>query len=50
MLDVLTPGVMREVFGVEATTMRHDDGIVRIAYGAHPLGETREAGQARASR
>ncbi|WP_103508955.1 ABC transporter ATP-binding protein [Streptomyces sp. SM13] len=49
-LDVLTPGVMREVFGVEATTTRHDDGIVRIAYGAHPLAEAREAGQARASR
>ncbi|PVC90070.1 ABC transporter ATP-binding protein [Streptomyces sp. CS131] len=47
-LDVLTPGVMREVFGVEATTTRHEDGIVRIAYGAHPPTEAREAGQARA--
>ncbi|MBF4132617.1 MULTISPECIES: ABC transporter ATP-binding protein [Streptomyces] len=36
-LDVLTPVVMREVFGVEASTARHDDGVVRIAYAAHPL-------------
>ncbi|WP_217383775.1 ABC transporter ATP-binding protein [Streptomyces sp. NK08203] len=36
-LDVLTPVVMREVFGVEASTARHDDGVVRIAYAARPL-------------
>ncbi|MEU3215561.1 ABC transporter ATP-binding protein [Streptomyces sp. NPDC006971] len=36
-LDVLTPDVMREVFGVEASTTRHDDGVVRIAYAARPL-------------
>ncbi|MFB8107740.1 hypothetical protein ACFC3O_33900 [Streptomyces sp. NPDC056007] len=48
-LDVLTPGVMREVSGVEATTTRHDGGIVRIAFGAHSLAETMETGEARAS-
>ncbi|MFE1210277.1 ABC transporter ATP-binding protein [Streptomyces albidoflavus] len=36
-LDVLTPEVMREVFGVEASTARHADGVVRIAYAASPL-------------
>ncbi|MFE7429768.1 ABC transporter ATP-binding protein [Streptomyces sp. NPDC057545] len=36
-LDVLTPDVMREVFGVEASTSRHGDGVVRIAYAARPL-------------
>jgi iron complex transport system ATP-binding protein len=36
-LDVLTPGLLREVFGVAATAERHADGIVRITYAAQPL-------------
>ncbi|MFB7915925.1 ABC transporter ATP-binding protein [Streptomyces sp. NPDC056061] len=36
-LDVLSPEMMREVFGVEARTERHEDGVVRIAYAARPL-------------
>jgi iron complex transport system ATP-binding protein len=36
-LDVLTPGLLREVFGVTATADRHADGVVRITYGAQPL-------------
>jgi iron complex transport system ATP-binding protein len=36
-LDVLTPGLMRDVFGVAATTDRHADGVVRITYAAAPL-------------
>ncbi len=36
-LDALTPDVLSDVFGVTATTDRHDDGIVRITYGARPL-------------
>ncbi|MFC0598082.1 ABC transporter ATP-binding protein [Streptomyces palmae] len=36
-LDVLTPGLLRDVFGVAATASRHADGVVRITYGAQPL-------------
>ncbi len=36
-LDVLTPAVLRDVFGINATTERHPDGIVRITYHAQPL-------------
>ncbi|MEV7422702.1 ABC transporter ATP-binding protein [Streptomyces sp. NPDC091212] len=36
-LDVLTPGTLREVFGVRARTDRHADGVVRITYAAQPL-------------
>jgi iron complex transport system ATP-binding protein len=36
-LDVLTPAVFREVFGVRATAARHEDGVIRLAYGAQPL-------------
>jgi iron complex transport system ATP-binding protein len=36
-LDALTPGVLSEVFGVTAATERHEDGIVRVTYGARPL-------------
>ncbi|AXG80411.1 ABC transporter ATP-binding protein [Streptomyces paludis] len=36
-LDVLTPDVLREVFGVRATTDRHPDGVIRITYAARPL-------------
>ncbi|MFF3286929.1 ABC transporter ATP-binding protein [Streptomyces sp. NPDC003023] len=36
-LDVLTPGLLRQVFGVAATADLHTDGVVRITYGAQPL-------------
>ncbi|MEW1722810.1 ABC transporter ATP-binding protein [Streptomyces sp. NPDC093109] len=36
-LDVLTPDVLSEVFGVRATTSRHADGVTRITYAAQPL-------------
>jgi iron complex transport system ATP-binding protein len=36
-LDALTPEVLSDVFGVTAVTERHDDGIVRVTYGARPL-------------
>jgi iron complex transport system ATP-binding protein len=36
-LDALTPEVLSGVFGVTAVTERHDDGIVRVTYGARPL-------------
>ncbi|MFJ8233002.1 ABC transporter ATP-binding protein [Streptomyces sp. NPDC094448] len=36
-LEVLTPGLLREVFGVAGTADRHADGIVRITYAAQPL-------------
>jgi iron complex transport system ATP-binding protein len=36
-LDALTPEVLSSVFGVTAATERHDDGIVRVTYGARPL-------------
>lgn len=36
-LDALTPEVLSDVFGVTAVTERHQDGIVRVTYGARPL-------------
>ncbi|MEU9510838.1 ABC transporter ATP-binding protein [Micromonospora sp. NPDC048170] len=36
-LDSLTPQVLSGVFGVTAETERHDDGVVRVTYGARPL-------------
>ncbi|MEV6982703.1 ABC transporter ATP-binding protein [Sphaerisporangium sp. NPDC051017] len=36
-LEVLTPTVLREVFGVDATAERHPDGVIRITYHAKPL-------------
>lgn len=36
-LDVLTPDILRKVFGVAAHTARHDDGVVRVTYAAIPL-------------
>ncbi|MFJ3633393.1 ABC transporter ATP-binding protein [Streptomyces sp. NPDC090112] len=42
-LDVLTPRLLREVFGVEARAERHEDGVIRIAYAATPLVQ-RDAG------
>ncbi|MGW1323173.1 ABC transporter ATP-binding protein [Streptomyces antibioticus] len=43
-LQVLTPALLADVFGVHATTARHSDGVVRITYGARPLtGEESES-------
>ncbi|MGC5561479.1 ABC transporter ATP-binding protein [Streptomyces sp. FR-108] len=36
-LEVLTPQLLREVFGVQGETERHADGVVRITYAARPL-------------
>jgi iron complex transport system ATP-binding protein len=38
-LEALTPGVLSEVFGVSAVTERHEDGVVRVSYGARPLAQ-----------
>ncbi|MEU3957906.1 ABC transporter ATP-binding protein [Streptomyces achromogenes] len=46
-LEVLTPDLLAEVFGVRATTEEHADGVVRITYAARPLadgGETPATG------
>lgn len=43
-LDVLTPQVLRDVFGVRASAERHADGVIRITYDAQPL--AREASAA----
>ncbi|MDT0532374.1 ABC transporter ATP-binding protein [Micromonospora sp. DSM 115977] len=39
-LEALTPQVLSGVFGVTAETERHDDGVVRVTYGARPLAKT----------
>ena len=36
-LEALSPAVLSTVFGVTAVTERHDDGVVRVTYGARPL-------------
>ncbi|PXX69115.1 iron complex transport system ATP-binding protein [Nocardia tenerifensis] len=36
-LDVMTPELLSEVFGVHATATRHDDGVIRLHYAANPL-------------
>ncbi|WP_405796481.1 ABC transporter ATP-binding protein [Streptomyces sp. NBC_01506] len=36
-LDVLTPRILADVFGVAAEAERHADGVVRITYAAEPL-------------
>jgi iron complex transport system ATP-binding protein len=36
-LEVLTPDLLAEVFGVRASTERHADGVIRITYAAGPL-------------
>ncbi|WP_089103656.1 ABC transporter ATP-binding protein [Streptomyces hyaluromycini] len=36
-LDVLTPQILADVFGVRARTERHADGVIRITYEAQPL-------------
>ncbi|MEU7139921.1 ABC transporter ATP-binding protein [Nocardia sp. NPDC046473] len=38
-LEVMTPELLRKVFGVHATATRHDDGIIRLHYAANPLAE-----------
>lgn len=40
-LEVLTPEILRDVFGVRATAERHADGVVRITYRAQPLAHDR---------
>ncbi|MFJ8790567.1 ABC transporter ATP-binding protein [Streptomyces sp. NPDC102462] len=40
-LDVLTPDLLADVFGVRATAERHADGVIRITYAARPLARTR---------
>jgi len=36
-LDALTPAILQDVFGVNARTARHQDGIIRVTYAADPL-------------
>ncbi|MFS8198127.1 ABC transporter ATP-binding protein [Streptomyces sp. CWNU-52B] len=36
-LEVLTPDLLQEVFGVRGETERHPDGVVRVTYAAQPL-------------
>ncbi|QIS11728.1 ABC transporter ATP-binding protein [Nocardia arthritidis] len=36
-LDVVTPELLRNVFGITATADRHPDGIIRLHYAANPL-------------
>ncbi|WP_374116657.1 ABC transporter ATP-binding protein [Streptomyces gilvus] len=36
-LEVLTPALLADVFGVCASTERHVDGVIRITYAARPL-------------
>ncbi|WP_433629914.1 ABC transporter ATP-binding protein [Nocardia sp. CA-120079] len=36
-LEVMTPELLRNVFGVKATAELHDDGVVRLRYAAAPL-------------
>ncbi|QFR01816.1 ABC transporter ATP-binding protein [Streptomyces phaeolivaceus] len=38
-LEVLTPDLLRDVFGVRGHTERHADGVVRIIYAARPLAD-----------
>ncbi|MEU6017928.1 ABC transporter ATP-binding protein [Streptomyces sp. NPDC047515] len=40
-LDVLTPDLFHEVFGVRARAERHPDGVIRVTYEADPLAATR---------
>ena len=36
-LEVLTPEILADVFGVHASAERHADGVVRLTYAAQPL-------------
>ncbi|WP_433658347.1 ABC transporter ATP-binding protein [Nocardia sp. CA-128927] len=38
-LEVMTPELLRKVFGVHATATRHDDGVIRLHYAAKPLAD-----------
>ncbi|MFG1791377.1 ABC transporter ATP-binding protein [Nocardia sp. NPDC049149] len=38
-LDVMTPELLRDVFGVVATAAPHADGVIRLRYAANPLAE-----------
>ncbi|AZP15165.1 ABC transporter ATP-binding protein [Streptomyces aquilus] len=42
-LEVLTPELLADVFGVRARTERHADGVVRITYAARPLAQSETA-------
>ncbi|WP_221349516.1 ABC transporter ATP-binding protein [Streptomyces beigongshangae] len=46
-LEALTPGILRDVFGVRAGAGRHADGVIRITYDAQPLAHDRAAGRRR---
>jgi iron complex transport system ATP-binding protein len=41
-LEVLTPDLLCDVFGVRGATERHPDGVVRITYAAQPLAFAQE--------
>ncbi|WP_145504075.1 ABC transporter ATP-binding protein [Streptomyces sp. CFMR 7] len=47
-LDVLTPKILADVFGVAAAAERHKDGVVRITYAADPLAAGRTTAPAEA--
>ncbi|MCH5671458.1 ABC transporter ATP-binding protein [Streptomyces gilvus] len=47
-LEVLTPQVLADVFGVNARTGRHADGVIRITYTAQPLAGDNASEPARA--
>ncbi|MFJ4694827.1 ABC transporter ATP-binding protein [Streptomyces sp. NPDC088766] len=49
-LDVLTPDLLADVFGVRASTERHADGVVRITYEARPLAHGENPGDDAAAR
>ncbi|MFF0041911.1 ABC transporter ATP-binding protein [Streptomyces mirabilis] len=42
-LEVLTPDLLCDVFGVRGATERHPDGVVRITYAAQPLAFAQES-------
>ncbi|GAA2314369.1 ABC transporter ATP-binding protein [Streptomyces violaceusniger] len=43
-LEVLTPDLLADVFGVRAATERHADGVIRITYAAQPVANGESAG------
>ncbi|WP_275558096.1 ABC transporter ATP-binding protein [Streptomyces sp. 5-6(2022)] len=43
-LEVLTPDLLADVFGVRAGTERHADGVIRITYAAQPVANGESAG------
>ncbi|MFF3851264.1 ABC transporter ATP-binding protein [Streptomyces sp. NPDC002328] len=46
-LQVLTPRILGEVFGVRANTERHPDGVIRITYAAQPLADAHTVPESR---